>query len=263
MIHSTYASEAFWGILVFTLVLRPLRYSFPLCCFAWALAAGFRPSDGIFLLPLIFYAAYRATPLQRITGLAVAAAATTVWWWPSAEHYGGVISVATSALKQLRGANEHVSLLRIGVTPRSLANVARYACAFIWSSNILLLPAVVQAFRGGSEITRTALLWLLPGSIFLVFIYMSDAPYITFMVGSPLVLATMLLKKMGRPTIIAGLCSFLIISLATMVIARPVAPKSFVRRVMNAYVLEYSLWGISHRYHFNLSDLELHKDTSE
>ncbi|MBS1875390.1 MAG: glycosyltransferase family 39 protein [Acidobacteria bacterium] len=257
LIHSTYAPMTFFGPAVFYCVLRSERKWFLVGCATWALGAGFRPSDGFFLLPLLCLASVERSWSERFYGASIAAVVASSWWIPTAVHYGNILGPISAAAGQAASVSGNVSIVRVGVTPRSLANVLRFVTAVGVSMNVLLPLAGWQCLRSwGDRVTRLSLMWILPGSLFLMLIYMSDAVYITFMAGGWLLLAGLCCHRWDPRRATALLAVFIVVSTTYMLACRPVAPTSFPRRVANAFCLEYTAWGAKHQYRRNLSDME-------
>ncbi len=257
LVHSTYAAMTFWAPAIFFCIIQNKTRWFLVACGAWAVAGGFRPSDGAFLLPLLLVAGVRYTWRQRLLGAAIAASASLVWWVPTAIHYGAAAGPIHASFSQLAGVNRDVSMLRAGLTPRAFANALRFLAAVAASVNVLLPFALFQAWRSRSRReTKLLLAWVAPGSMFFLLIYMSDAPYIAYMAAAWLLLAGFFCLELPRKRASALLITYTVVSITQMLALRPVAPATFLRRVADAYVLEYSAWAVRNRYHKNLSDLE-------
>jgi hypothetical protein len=255
MIHSTYASQAFFGPALFLAVTIGSSKWFLVGCAVWALGAGFRPSDGVFLLPLLAWAGMRLGVRWVGIGMVVALLVGLTWWIPTAMHYGGFFAPIHVTREWVSGVNKDVSVLRAGLTKRSMANVARFVVALLTSFPILWIFAVRGLVARG-EVASRGRFWVLPGAAFLSLSYMSDAPYITFLAGGVLLLAVEGMRGISRRLQVAIQGAALAFSLGFFLLAKPVEPSSFPRRVMNAFSLEYTKWAIEHRYKRNLSDLE-------
>ena len=257
LIHSTYAPMTFFAPALFYCLLQRGQWWYFLGCAMWALGAGFRPSDGVFLLPMLILGSRSHSWRERIVGLVIGVTLSLTWWLPTADHFGGFFGPVRASLEQASGASEHVSILRVGITPRSLANALRFVAAVATSLNVLLPLAILQMVRGyRDERTLLAMAWIVPGSLFLFLTYMSDAAYIAFMAGGLLILAGMFCERLSWAQVNAWVVVYLVVSLTQMLVLRPVAPSTFPRRVADAFWLEYTAWGVRHHYHKNLSDLE-------
>jgi hypothetical protein len=257
LIHSTYASMTFFGpALYYCLDHKDKRWYFWGCA-VWALGMGFRPSDGAFLLPMLMLSSWAYSWKERAMGLFIATSITLAWWVPTAWHFGGVLGPLVASVRQGGSVSQKVSLLRVGITPRSLANVLRFVVAVVTSLNVLLPFALLQIITCYQDPrTRSIMAWIVPGSLFFALTYMSDATYIAFMAGGLLLLAGLFCQRLSRRAATAWLGIFLGVCSVHMLVLRPVTPSTMWRRVANSYCLEYTAWGVKDHYHRNLSELQ-------
>lgn len=94
-IHSSYAAMTFFAPLLI-LVLEVNR-QFVWGCVVWALMTGFRPSDGVFVLPWMMFHSLRFSWKERLVGIVAAIAIVAAWWVPTVERYGGGLLLPLSS----------------------------------------------------------------------------------------------------------------------------------------------------------------------
>ena len=107
-IHSTYAAMTFFApllILVLEVDVLEVDRRWVWGCVDWALMTGFRPSDGVFVLPWMIFHALRFPWKQRLAGVSAAIAIVAAWWVPTAQRYGGgLLLPLRSSRQQVHGA---------------------------------------------------------------------------------------------------------------------------------------------------------------
>jgi hypothetical protein len=86
-IHSSYAAMTFFAPLL--ILVLEVEGRFVWGCIVWALMTGFRPSDGVFVLPWMLFHALRFPWKQRLAGVCAAIAIVAAWWVPTAQRYAG------------------------------------------------------------------------------------------------------------------------------------------------------------------------------
>src|SRR6202789_3262263 len=82
-IHSTYAAMTLFAPLLILVV--ECEQSFIWGCVLWAVMTGFRPSDGVFVLPWMVFQALRFPWKKRLIGMAAAIPLVAAWWIPTAK----------------------------------------------------------------------------------------------------------------------------------------------------------------------------------
>ena len=97
-IHSTYAAMTFFAPLLILVLEVDGRLVWG--CVVWALMTGFRPSDGVFVLPWMIFHALRFPWKQRLAGVSTAIAIVAAWWVPTAQRYGGSLLLPLSSSRQ-------------------------------------------------------------------------------------------------------------------------------------------------------------------
>ena len=185
-IHSPYASQLFFPIAVFLFLLHYRENHDPRWLLAagamFALGAGFRPSDGVFFAPVLIYALAKARWTHALACVGVIAAICLAWFIPqriALAHLSNPVEKSTGG----HLANIASGLLASGFSSYALANVLRYVLPL----GLALLPVLVLMLRRRAE--PMLWLWILPGSIFFLLVYVSDAPYLDYLVAPFLILA--------------------------------------------------------------------------
>jgi hypothetical protein len=258
-IHSTYASQAlFPPLLIVSFILYKEKQSFSwlvICAAVYALGAGLRPSDGIFLAPLLVYLVFHSMPTIKtkfqfflISGLLCLA-----WFIPTE------LAIYSSGRQEL-GSHvsalfEITSLFYAGITNRSLANMARVvvplALAF-WP--VLFCIPFLPKRVGELSILAVILIWSVPGLLFLFFLYMSDAPYLVFLSGS-LILAVAVSTNRKLANIIFCIC--ICWNLGFYYLAKPIQGHNKVVLAINYYAIKYTYYGATNHWMQNISEAVL------
>jgi 4-amino-4-deoxy-L-arabinose transferase-like glycosyltransferase len=258
-VHSTYASQLLFPPLILLLLLLYERSGRPIhllgAAAAFAVGAGFRPSDGAFIGVMFVYFLVRHAPRRdALLGLAVAVAGCLAWLVPTYigfRHSSPGMPPPVAYTSSILGT---ASVLRHGVNLRSLANIARYIVPVLAAFWPLSWPILKTLGRWRDQKIILLWLWVLPGSLFFVLIYVSGAPYLNYLTAGLLMLALTALDRYPRPgRVLLSFC--LIWNLALFTLVRPLPSKRFPVLIFNAYVGEYSWYGIKHRWAPDLSDL--------
>jgi len=242
-VHSTYASQLFFAPLLLYLMLRcreqPSDGSAAGIGLAFALGAGLRPSDGVFLGPLVTFFALGCLPRrQAVICLAVAFAGCLAWLVPT-----GPAPVPADQ-------------------PRRPGRQSRDGSDSTWPAEPVYdfeCVAVFSASRHGARAGHPAcalgcsgakLLWLavLPGSAFFLLVYISDAPYLNFLMA-PLVLLTVLgvSRKLSRPWANTAICASIVLNIVIYLFATPLPTKgktAFACAVVNKDIVLYTRYAV-------------------
>lgn len=253
-IHSTYAAMTFFAPLLFLLV--EAENHFVLGCLAWSFMAGFRPSDGVFVVPWMLYHGMSQTWSTRIKGGVVAVAGVLLWWLPTAKRMGGgffspITASRSMASKVAHGPlTSHLSLL-------SLMNVIRGFSGMLIAWGILLPFLTIGAailWRRHSAV-KSSLIWMIPGISYFLLYYIADASYFSFCVAPGLLIVGFLLCDLAKPLRSAVYSCAITASLLFMFLAHPIEPNSKPKALLDAYFMKYSVWSLKHQYGPTLSDL--------
>jgi hypothetical protein len=247
-VHSTYATQMlFPPLLIFTFLCyeeRKTRTHLLICAGIFAIGTGFRQSDGFFLLPLFSYLVLRAAPgwKARAQFFLAYGLFCLAWFVPSQIALGG-----SNAAGQLASVAATTSLLHVGITTSSLLNLLRVLVPLFLAFWPLLLAL---PFTPKKQILLV-LLWVMPGMLFFLLIYMSDAPYLVYASGAP-ILAVVLCRRRKLAAIALTGCLFW--NLAFFFLARPIPGRNKVILVLNYYGIKYTHFGVSHHWMQNISE---------
>jgi 4-amino-4-deoxy-L-arabinose transferase-like glycosyltransferase len=244
-IHSSYASQVMFApLLVYSFLSYRDRGSILrllVCGACFALGAGFRPSDGVFLAPLFAY-----LTLQFVQGwprrtllIAVTVVLCLAWYIPTqvASRAAHIIPMGTYL-----GIVRPKSILLSGVTPESIANIARVilpSLAAFW----VIIPTLV--FTRERFVNQMLAVWIAPGMVFFLVVYMADPVYFSYLVAAMVLLAA--LSRQQTPAF--GLLLFCaIFNISLFFFARPIRGNSRVDQALNFYVIKYCDYGIKHKW---------------
>ena len=221
-VHSTYASQLLFPLLTIYLMLRFRRS--PSSFFAvgvglsFAIGAGLRPSDGAFLGPLMLYFAIRyLSKHQAAICLLTATVGCLLWLIPdliALHHFqtksfpSQVGGVATGAI--LLG---HFNLF-------TFSNALR----FFLPLAIAVGPILPFAFMNHSPFRKMLWVAILPGSAFFLLVYISDAPYLNFLLGATLLLCVQGIEfKLRRAQASAVLVAAILLNVSTYLFFQPIS----------------------------------------
>ena len=258
-VHSSYASQIFFPVLMFYFFLR-YRESSRLAhligaSVAFAVGAGFRPSDGAFLLPLFVYFVVRYAPWRQLAcSFALVFVICMGWLVPTYCAYSrasaGGVGKAVSYVPHIMTV---ASVLHNGVTRQSMANVARYwvpLIAAFWPISYALMCSLK---RIKEERTFWLWLWIVPGSLFFNLIYISDATYLNFLTAAIVLLVLIVLD--GKWQAVPLLATCLVFNMLLFLFFVPLPSRKFPVEIFDAYVGRYTLYGIRHQWWPNLGVL--------
>ena len=251
-VHSTYASQILFPILLFYALLKfdsdraPWRIW--LAIFIFGLGAGLRPFDGLFLVPMLaFFCLMRLPRKQGIFYFAVALTLCLAWLIPTVRAYshgdGGMRGALAYILLIMK-----VRSITTGVNAGTMANVVRYIFPLLVAFWAVLPAATANGFRNRLDWrVQMMLLWILPGSLFFVFSYISDAPYLTFLSAAILLLGLGSTRMLVVTTIVNA-AIFLFLS--------PVPSQRLLVNTWNIDIGKYTFYGIRNQWQPNLSQVQ-------
>jgi Dolichyl-phosphate-mannose-protein mannosyltransferase len=244
-IHSSYASQVLAApLLPYVFLLyrdRPTVVRLLACSACFALGAGLRPSDGVFLAPLfVFLAVHVVQDWRRQTLLFVATAGLCLFWYIPSQ-----IALREAHIVTLHSYSEIVrpmSPLLSGVGPRTIANTIRVILPFLTAFGILL-PSL--AFSHKRFETQMLAVWIIPGMLFFLLVYMADPVYFTYLAAA-MVLLTALSRQQTPALVLLLLCATF--NTSVFLFARPLKGDNRVEQVVNFYVVKYCNYGIRHEW---------------
>jgi hypothetical protein len=263
-IHSTYASQLLFPVLVFLFIQlhrRQPRLGYLIwAAIAYAIGAGFRPTDGFFLgFMFLHYLVRRAPRRQAILSFAAATVLCLVWLVPTLRAFAFVWG-AKAALIYSGKLTAQVSPVFHGVTHRSLASIGR----FVVPLTVAFWPLLASVFRTVAklrdETVQLLWIWIAPGAAFMLLFYMSHAPYVTYFTAAVLLLALKQLDS-GPPRLAMLLLTACLASnLAFFLFFVPIRSKSLAVNILNVYAGKYTRYAIQNQWQPDLSDI-INRDT--
>ncbi len=250
-IHSTYATQLLFPVALFYLMLRferdRARWLVWLAAVVYAIGSGLRPSDGLFLVPMAVY--WGLTRLKR----AEMAGFFAIW---SVLCLGWFVPTLIAFHKESGGlggsgsyVHEMLTVLSIfsGITPKSLANGARYAIPVVAAMWPVLFFIFRNALRNRDDWRVKAIaVWIVPGSLFFVLVMITDPVYLNFLT------AALLLPAVNARRAMAVTAAWNLILFATLA---PVPSRNVAVDVVDCYVLQYTCFGVKHHTGLRLPDL--------
>jgi hypothetical protein len=245
-IHSTYASQLLFPPLTFYLMLRYRedKRALWLCAIAasYAFGAGFRPSDGVFMSPLLLLFFLRLPAKQKVLLGSLVVFFCLTWLIPGqvAQHRYHPDSAGAELGRVASGA------MLLGKFNRyTISNAIR----FFLPLAVALGPAAVYLLRSGKAAAIWLWVWVLPGSLFFLLLFISDAPYLNHLLGG---LVLLCLVGMGASTsqrLAAGVlvCSILI-NLTFYLGFHPLPLTSNLYAIVEKDLGNYSLYAVKHQF---------------
>jgi hypothetical protein len=211
------------------------------CGLSYAAGAGLRPSDGAFLGPLFlfFTVKYVSDWPRRLTLLAISCVGCLAWFIPTqiAAHAAHAVNFGS----QMSFAQE-ASPLKVGINQKSIANTLRVVLPLL-AAFWMFVPAV--RFQRSLDENRIILLWITPGLLFMLLVYMADPVYFTFFTA-----AIILMVALSRQQRIAFnlLLACAIFNVILFFFAAPIKGSSRLDQALNFYVIKYSFYGVRHNW---------------
>jgi 4-amino-4-deoxy-L-arabinose transferase-like glycosyltransferase len=242
-IHSTYASQLFFPISVFPCLLHykenlKLRWLIG-ASVLFALGAGFRQSDGVFFGPAFLFSLRKTNWKHTLVCTPVIAAICLAWFVP---HRIALANMADPIECNLRNhlLNRAGGFLFSRFGYSAGANVLR---DFL-PPGLALFPMLPLVLNNRKDIFLW--LWILPGTLFFVLVYISDAPYLNFLLAPCLILAaTNVIVSENRKVFLFLVCAGF--NVIFYFVYRPVAISN--RRLQTVeYMLEADLGKYTYYY---------------
>jgi hypothetical protein len=258
-VHSTYASQLFFPVLLFLFLILHLKE--PCMAYllgassAFAIGAGFRPSDGAFLgVMFVYYLVRHAPRKQAVVAFSVAVLLCVGWLLPTVFCYRSSTGMGYF-IAYLASITTIVSPLKNGLRYRSMANIARFLVPLATAFWLLAYPALKSLGRLRDPRVQLLWLWITPGACFLTLIYMSDAPYLNFLTAAVLLLAMTEMDMSGLRWGRLLLASCLVCNVAFYLFFSPLPGNSLGVNVLNLYSGKYTRYGVKNRWQPNLSEV--------
>jgi 4-amino-4-deoxy-L-arabinose transferase-like glycosyltransferase len=250
-VHSTYATQLLFPVAVFYLLLRyqrhRVRWHLWLAAAMFAAGAGMRPSDGVFLLPMVIYFLFaHLTRSQVLQFFSIFAALCLGWLIPTylamQRNDGGLIDTRQYVYRMLTV----LSILH-SVSINAVANVARYIVPLTAALWPVLGVSFSTAIRERADWrVRVLTLWVVPGSLFFMLVMITDPVYLNFLTPAVLLLAL----RAPRAMALTALWNFVL-----FVALSPIHSRSLPIDVADCYVLQYTRYGIEHQTALRLPEV--------
>jgi 4-amino-4-deoxy-L-arabinose transferase-like glycosyltransferase len=251
-IHSTYASQILFPVATYYVLLcyERDRAARQLCLAAllFAVGAGLRPTDGMFMIPMVLYfALFRMPRRQGLLFLALAGLLCLGWLVPTWLAFRNQASGVQEFTAYVAGVTKKQSVLT-GVRMYTVANFVRYALALLVGFWPVLAIAARNAVRQWGDVRiRALVLWIVPGSLFFLLSLISNAPYLNFLTAAILLLAVASPRWMAM-TAVWNAIVFLALA--------PVPSQNLAVNVVNSFVLRCTRGGIQQRYNATLTETQ-------
>ncbi len=245
-VHSTYASQLLFPPLTFYLMLRYRedKRAFWVCAVAasFAVGAGFRPSDGAFMAPLLLLFFLGLPRKQQVILALLVVVVCAAWLVPgeiAQRHY------LPDTPQAMLGRVAKGAILLGQVNLYTVSNAIRFFLPLL----VALGPAAWFMFRARGMTARWLWAWVLPGSLFFLLIFISDAPYLDCVLGGfiLLCLSGMASSQNRQAAAIVLACSVLINVLFYVGFqARP--PRNNVSAIVEKDLGNYTLYAVKHEF---------------
>ena len=151
-------------------------------------------------------------------------------------------SVYGPAGSRLHDTARNLSPLMVGLVPHSEANIIRIVLP-LFTAFFALLPLLFVRRR--KEDNFLIALWTIPGFLFLLLIYMSDASYLCFATGGVLLIAAL---AQNRRLALACLALCFLWNTTLYFTARPIRRPGLPTAAINFYVVKYCNFGVRHHW---------------
>jgi 4-amino-4-deoxy-L-arabinose transferase-like glycosyltransferase len=251
-VHSTHTSQVLFPIATFCALLcyeqDKANWKLWLAAIVFAVGAGMRPSDGVFLLPmLLYYSAVRLTRRNAAAFLALIFLLCLGWVVPTLLAFSHVTGGIHGALAYTQDIATQKSITT-KVNAESMANISRFVVPIVVAFWPVLAAAVLNVKRNWQDWRiRMLLLWIVPGSLFFTLSYISDAPYLNFLSAAILLLAV------GAPRMMAVSALWNAIVFLGF---SPIPSRRLPVNIWNCYVGHFTSYGVKHQWFPNLSALQ-------
>jgi 4-amino-4-deoxy-L-arabinose transferase-like glycosyltransferase len=251
-IHSTYATQILFPVATYYLLLRydqlRARWLLWLAALTFAVGAGLRPTDGVFLLPLVLYFAFfRMARRDAAVFLSLTVLLCLGWiipTWLAFEHvYAGMKGFAA----YVEAVSMKQSFLT-GIRMYTLANPVRYILPVVVGFWPVLGIALANAIRQRRDWrVRSLLIWIVPGSLYFIFFLITCAPYLNCITAAILLLAVSSPRWM---TVTAVWNAIVFLALG------PIPSQKLSVNIVNSFVLRCTRGGIEQRYNTTLTEMQ-------
>jgi hypothetical protein len=246
-VHSTYASQLLFPPFLFYMMLRYREDKRTMWVVAiavtYALGAGFRPSDGAFMAPLLLLFFFQLTRKQQFLLASIVVVLCLAWLIP-AQIAQRRYHPDTSAAELGRVATQ---TLMGKFNIYTISNALRYFLPL----TVALGPALLYLFgaRKGEPMRLWLWVWVIPGSLFFLLIFISDAPYLNCLLGGFILLCLLgMAASQNRRLATAVLTCSILINLAFYLGFRALPVRSAVYAIVEKDLGNYTLYAVKHQF---------------
>jgi len=254
-IHSTYASQILFPVATFYVLMRYERdratWMLWLAALLFAVGAGLRPSDGALMIPMaMYFAAFRMPRKQAVLFLSLVTLFCLGWLVPTWLAYKHIHSAAhgSSGVQTYVTHIATVQSIFSGVKMYTLANFVRYSLPLLVAFWPILGMAVLHVVHDWKDWrVRALVIWIVPGSLFFLFMLITNAPYLNFLTAAILLLAVSA-PRMMLVTAVWNAIFFLGFG--------PIPSHNLAVNIVNSFVLRCTRGGIEQRFNATLSQMQ-------
>jgi 4-amino-4-deoxy-L-arabinose transferase-like glycosyltransferase len=262
-IHSTYASQILFPVATYYVLLcyerDRAKWMLYLAALLYAVGAGMRSTDGMFIIPLVLYfAIFRMPHKEAFLFLSLIAILCLGWLIPTWLAFNNESHGAQEFASYVYHVTKMQSILT-GVRMYTVANFVRYALPLL----VGFWPVLGIALRNGvcnqsDWRIKALLIWMVPGSLFFLLSIISNAPYLNFLT------AAILLLVVSAPGAWAGrlLIATALWNAFVFLALGPIPSQRLSVNIVNGFVLRCTRGGIEQRYNKILSQMQ-HFDIAE
>lgn len=235
------------------------RWLLWLAALLFALGAGLRPTDGMFLIPLVLYFAIFHMPRKEAVVFLSLITVFCISWliptWVAFERYDDGLKAFAAYVTYI---SRKQSILT-GARMYTLANPVRYVLSLFVGFWPVLGLVFRNSFRNWSDWRiKSLLIWIAPGSLSFILCLISDAPYLNYLTAAILLIALSTPGKWTGRLLVVTALSNAIVFLAM----GPVPSQKLAVNIMNSFVLRCTRGGIEQRYNKILSQMQ-HFDNAQ
>ena len=254
-IHSTYASQILFPVATFYVLLcyerDRAKWMLWLAALIFAVGAGLRPSDGVFMIPMaMYFAAFRMPRKEAFLFLSLVFLFCLGWAIPtwlafrhihSGAHYVGGVQTYVAHITTFQS-------IFTGFKMYTVANFVRYVLPLLVAFWPILGIAVLNVVRNWNDWRIKAIvIWIVPGSLFFVLMLITNAPYLNFLTAAILLLAVsaprmMLVTALWNAIVFLGF--------------GPIPSHNLAVNIVNSFVLRCTRGGIEQRFNATLSQMQ-------
>ncbi len=260
-IHSTYASQIMFPISVlWMLLLHAQKGRFVyivIACILFSLGAGFRPSDGFFMLPfLMLYCLLHLRVREILLVFLITSAVCLAWLIPTELEYRKIGKSLLDMLSYTSTLTKDVSPLKSGFSYRSMGNIARVVLPLFVALWIITPLIFSMSLKKLNEVNTLLILWMVPGVLFFALYYMGPAPYLNFLTAPVLLLALNNAAKFRSQKVVRVLFAGCFVwNFSFFLLFTPIPGNSVITQAVNVYVGSYTKYGIENKQRATLSDV--------